>query len=59
MTLARITTGINKAEDAGLMHGQIGFVDVLRRVLTTMPASHSNVAAGSAKNSFRVLAAPQ
>ena len=40
MTLARTTTGINKAEDAGRMDSQIGFADTLRRIFPTALASY-------------------
>ena len=36
----RTTAGINKAEDAGRMDGQIGFVDALQRVFPMTVSSY-------------------
>ena len=43
MILMRTAAGINKAEDAGRMDTQIGFVDELRRLLPTTMASLSPI----------------
>ena len=40
MTIMRSTSGINKAEDAGSAHGQIGFADAMQRVFPTTVASY-------------------
>ena len=40
MTLARITAGINKTEDAGKMDAQIMSAKALRRVFPTTVASY-------------------
>ena len=43
MTLGRTNAGINKAEDAGRMDAQIGFVDALQRVFPTAVAKVSRM----------------
>ena len=40
MALMRTTAGINKAEDAGATHGQIGFADALRWIFPPVLARY-------------------
>ena len=40
MTIVRTTVGVNKTEEAGATHVQIGFADALRRTFPTALASY-------------------